>query len=150
MGILEHHPLFLRVLHAALDFVRPFFGLEIYSVSQIFLMLKDMADGVGRPFARAVGIIAARTPRAAVFNRAGSGDILFRQLAGDLRGAVTGKTQVINLTHDRGGFLVNEKLVALADIPVNGIACNGLAAHSLGAEYGFDFLACILNKPLVK
>ena len=61
VGIFKYHPLFLRVLHAGLDFIRLLFRLKIHRMSHVFLVFQNVNNGICRPLAGIVRVVAAGT-----------------------------------------------------------------------------------------
>ena len=79
------------------------------------------------------------------------GNVLLGQHPGDLRGAVPGEAQTVNLLHHGCGLRVNDEVSVRAfQIAIDRLACDRHTACSFRSDYCSDFLACIAHKPFVK
>jgi len=131
MVVVENRLFLYGVLHAMLDLVRGFLRLEVHQTAGVLPVFQQVDNGVGRPFALIAGVIAAGAARPAVFQRPRRGDLLFRQHTGNLGRAVPGKAKLVNLSHYRGGFLVNDVVFVLVhEVAIHRFAGDGLAAHA--------------------
>ena len=148
--VLKNHLLFRGIFYAVFQLVGRLLGLEVYQTARIFPVFKDMCNGIGRPPALIAGVVAAGASRPAVFQHPRRGDLLLCEHTGYLGRTVPGKAEAVNLPYHRGGFLVNDKVLVLVhEVAIDGLACDGLAAHALRAFDCIDFLARVPHQPFV-
>ena len=151
MCVLKNHLLVLWIEDAHLDLVGNFLCLEVDGMAQVLPPFQNMAYSVCRPFTRVVRIVAPGTASAPVLHRPWRGNVLLGQHPGDLRGAVSGKAQTVNLLDYGRCFLINDECTIFAfEVAVHRLAGDRLSTHALGTENRLDLFARVLHHPFVE
>ena len=110
MGIFHPNPIFFRLAHLFLVFIRDIGLLIVYAVADVGFILQDAFDLSNRPcirfFFRRIGIDIGESSIPLIIEPARSRDFLCNQGLGDLRRTCPMKRKVKDFLDDPAGFFV--------------------------------------------